>query len=159
MAAASVPLSSGFGEILAPQTLIGAILIDPQGRLSVDPGALHGRSEVEQQLRLVKQRSLLANPEIHWIVWVAVELDPAEMPLRYKGLTASELLVDPVNKVGYKNLAEHVNRMAQAMRGDSDLAGLPVNVRTPMKNQLIAVDHRLWERTPESLRAMLEGVT
>ena len=50
----TVPLTTGLGEIIAPRTLLTVLLLTPEGTISVEPGALHGRSELETRLRMKK---------------------------------------------------------------------------------------------------------
>ena len=47
----AIPLSTGVGEMMAPQTLLTVLILSPLGEIKLDPGALHGRSEIESSLR------------------------------------------------------------------------------------------------------------
>ena len=179
----TVPLSTGFGEVMAPppdfgpkgrlsskgqpsadkagggvapQTLVTALIVSPDGRVTLDPGALHGRSELESGLEMMQKKELVEQGASFWIVWVAVELDPAQKPLRYKGLSVCEMLVNRERRAGYKSLAEHVNRMAEALRGGTNLITLSPQDRSLVKQQLMAMSLELWERSSDSLKAALE---
>ncbi len=55
----SVALSTGLGEIMAPGTLVTVLMLSPDGTITVEPGALHGRSALEQSLQLVSRRDQL----------------------------------------------------------------------------------------------------
>jgi len=151
-----VPLSTGPGEIIAPQTLMIPFLLSPDGSICADPGALHGRSQVESSVQLVRERSQVVNPQVYWLIWVAVELDGTNQPIRYKGLAASELWIDLDRKVGYKVLAEHVNRMSEAMRGGVNLKTLDATAKSKITQQLISLDSQVWERTAPSLKEALK---
>ena len=147
-----IPLSNRIGEVVAPHTLVTALLISPTGELKLDPGVLHGRSELESSLTMVVKRDLVGDGEVWQVVWVAVELDQAGTPVRYKGLAAAEMLVNASKRVGYKSLAEQVNRMSEAMRGEVKLATLAPETRMRLKQQLVSIGAELWDRAADSLK-------
>lgn len=156
----SVPLSTGLGEVMAPQTLVTALILSPDGSLAVEPGALHGRSAIEQSVRLVTRREELGpDVQLHWCVWVAIELDGASQPVRYQGVAASELWIDPSNRLSYKVLAESVNRMAEAMRGGVNLKTMEAGSRAVIGRQLAALSCEVWDRSPEALKAALSSAS
>lgn len=155
--AQSIPLSTNLGEVVAPQTLVTALTISLDGKVTADPGALHGRSELESQIEWVTQRELVGEGASCWIVWVAVELDAANNPVRLKGASACELWVNPQARRGYKSVAESVNRMSEAMRGGVNVSRLSPQARASVKQQLIAIGRELWERSAASLRQALES--
>lgn len=152
-----IPLSRGVGEVMAPQTLVTAFVLAPDGSIRVDAGALHGRSEIERQVALVSRQEFLEDGQPFFIVWVAIELDTANHPLRYKGLSVCRMLIDPKQQVGYKSLSEHVNRMSEAMRGDVNISRLSPEQRQTVKQQLITLDASLWEASDEVLRQALDS--
>ena len=45
-------LSSSAGEIVAPQTIATALIVGPDGSVTLDPGILHGRSALEKSLTM-----------------------------------------------------------------------------------------------------------
>jgi len=151
----TIPLKTGLGEVMAPGTLVTALVLTPDGTIRVDPGLLHGRSEIETHLQWVRQKDELANPHVVWLVWVAVELDSSNTPVRYKGIAASELWVDRERRLGYKVLAEHVNRMAEALRGGINLKTLGAQERVLIAQQLRSLGSEVWERTADNLKAAL----
>ena len=153
----AVPLSTGIGEVLAPQLLVTALVLSPAGELTVDAGALHGRSAVESQLRLATTRDALKTPQLYWLIWVAVALDAANSPQRYKGIAASELWVDPASQSAYKVLAEHVNRIADAMLGRVTLKTLGPKEKTLIRRQLAALDAQAWERSDAAFKDALSS--
>ena len=151
----SVPLTVGLGEIVAPGALLTALILAPDGTIALDPGALHGRSELEQSLQIAPTFDQVQNAQVYWIVWVAVELDEPETPVRYTGVAVSELWVDPAQKIGYKVLAEHVNRMAEALRGGLNLKTLGAHERALIARQLALLGPAVWERTADALKGAL----
>jgi len=142
---------------MAPQTLMTAFIVTPHGEVKLDVGALHGRSEIESQVELVRQKDQVTDGKTYGIVWVAVELDSANKPVRYKGLSVCELLVNQERRIGYKNLAEHVNRMAEAIRGGVNVGRLQPEARTAVKQQLVSIKSDLWERSSYSFKQALES--
>jgi len=51
-----IPLTTGLGEIMAPGTLLTTLVLSPDGKISIEPGALHGRSELESRLQWVREK-------------------------------------------------------------------------------------------------------
>ncbi len=151
----AVALSTGIGEVLAPHILVTALVLSPSGELTVDPGALHGRSEVESALRLSKTREELRAPQLYWIIWVAAALDASNAPQQYKGIAASELWVDPASKSAYKVMAEHVNRIADAMLGRVNLKTLGAKDKALIRQQLTAFGAEVWERSEAAFKDAL----
>ena len=149
------PLAVGLGEVVSPGILLTALILSPDGTVAVDPGALHGRSELEQSLQIAPAFDQVQDAQVYRIVWVAVELDETEMPVRYAGMAVSELWVDPVRQIGYKMLAEHVNRMTDAMRGGSHAQILGAHERSLVARQLASLSPALWERTADVLKGAL----
>ena len=152
-----IPLSKGVGEIMAPQTLVTALLIAPDGSIRLDVGALHGRSQVEGQVTMVSRQELVGESQPVLVVWVALELDGANQPVRYKGLSVCQILVNPKQQLGYKSLSEHVNRMGEAIRGDINIARLGPEQRRAVKQQLVALDASLWSASDEVLKSALDS--
>ena len=152
-----IPLSTALGEILSPQTLLTVLVLSPEGSIKVDPGAIHGRSEIEQSVQFVQKRNQINNAQCFWLVWVAIELDVSQRPVRYKGVAVSELWIDPAAKRGYKSLAEAVNRMDEAMRGGVNLKTFGRTERLSIAQQLKAIDSGVWERSIEALKQKLEA--
>ncbi len=148
-------LKTGLGEIMAPQTLLTVFVLSPDGTITVDPGALHGRSELEASIRFAKRREELTEPQTYWLVWVAVELDAADSPRCFKGLAASELWVAASQHLGYKSLGEHVNRMSEALRGSVNVKILDARAIASIRQQLQALGAELWERSPQPLKEAL----
>ena len=140
---------------MAPQTLVMALVLAPDGTVTIEPGALHGRSTIESALRFVQKREELTDAQTYWFVWVAIELDAANQPVRYKGLAASELWVDPTRRLGYKSVAESVNRMAEAMRGGVNLKRLGLKEHSAVREQLVSLSAEGWTRSSPSLKDAL----
>jgi hypothetical protein len=152
-----IPLSRGVGEIMAPNTLVTALVVSPDGSIRVDAGALHGRSQVEGEVTMVTRHELVGEFQPVLVVWVAVELDGANHPVRYTGLSVCQILVNPKQQLGYKSLSEHVNRMGEAMRGDINVARLSPAQRRGVKEQLVGLGAALWDASDDVLKQTLES--
>lgn len=148
-------LSHRVGEVMAPGTLVTALLMSPSGEVKLDPGVLHGRSELEESLTMMAKRDLVGDGQTWQVVWVAIELDQAGTPVRYKGLSVAEILVNASKRVGYKSLAEHVNRMSEAMRGGVNVAKLTVQVRPIVARQLMSIGAEWWDHATDALKQAL----
>ena len=140
---------------MAPQTLLTPLLLTPEGDITVEPGALHGRSGLESTLRIVQKRDELSQAKRYWLIWVATELDAQDRPLRYKGLSVSELWVDPLKRLGYKSLADSVNRISEALRGAVNLKTLSPAEIGLIAQQLQSLDAQAWQRTAPPLKDAL----
>ncbi len=171
-----ISLSNNIGEIMAPGTLVTALTAvarpsacdtsSPAGigparsssawDVRLDPGALHGRSELEQRFHFGPKQSVCEASSC-WIVWLAIELDAANRPVRYKGASLCELLVNSQTKAAYKSMAEHVNRMSEAMRGEVRVERLPVDIRRAVREQLMAIGSELWQQASETFRAAIDA--
>ena len=148
----AIPLTTGFGEVLAPETLVTVLIAAPDGTIALDPGALHGRSKIEQGLRFVATRDQVPNGERYWLIWVAVALDSHNTLIRYKGVAVSECWVDGQAKLAYKNLPESVNRMSEVLRGDVNLKPLDADTRARVRQHLISMWPELWDQSHASFR-------
>ena len=150
-----VPLSTKLGELMGPQTFVTAVVIGPDGTAQLDPGALHGRSELESRYQFVQKRELVEDARSCWIVWVALEMEAANQPRAYKGLSVSGFVIDLKRRVAYKSLSQHVNQMSNAMQGSVAVDQLTPHTRQLVKDQLLAISPQLWERSPEALKQAL----
>ena len=153
----TIPLSTKVGEVMAPQTLVAALIVGPDGTVTLDPGVLHGRSEVERGIEFVKQRDQVAGGQPFAVVWVAIELDSSNQPVRYKGTAVSELTINPTARRGYKSVAEATNRIGEAVQGKVNVAKLKPEFRASVKQRLIALGQELWDRAPDSLKQGLSA--
>ncbi len=153
----AIPLSTKLGELMAPGTLVTALIVSPDETVKLDPGALHGRSELESQLELVQQKAEVGPGQSCWIVWLSIELDSASHPIRYKGISVCEVFVNVEKRVGYKSLAEHVNRMGEAMRGGVNLGRLTPEMRQLIRQQLVSINRQWWDQSPDALKRAVES--
>lgn len=130
---------------------LAPVIIDGE-EIYVDLGAMHAKSQVEKRVKWVAQEEV-PNGKEYWIIWVSISTE-GEHP-SYHGITASWMLIDHEAHRGYKNLAEHVNRMDKALKGQFLLEEL-----RPQEKQLLArflQEHNqtYWENSPEQLKSLL----
>ena len=119
----------------------------------IDNGSLHGRSAVEAGVEFVAERETLENPRRVPLVWLAREGHPQELK-GYLGLVAVEMVIDHEAGRGWKNLAEHANRMTDAVRGEVDVGALTAVERAQVRSLLETVDSDSLQAAPNLLDAL-----
>ncbi len=119
----------------------------------LDNGSLHGRSAVEEGVEFVTERETLENPRRVPMVWLAREGHPQELK-GYLGLVAVEMVIDHEAGRGWKNLAEHANRMTDAVRGEVDVGLLTKDERAQVRSLLEALDAGQLQAAPHLLDAL-----
>lgn len=127
---------------------LSAIIIDGD-RAYVSPGALHGRSPVEQGINWVDSLDQVPQARQYWIAWVTTGRN--ENGNRgYRSVTVSPMWIDRAAMVGYKRLAAHVNDMKAALDGKIDLKDLPEESRLALIAELKSRGLQFWrEAFPE----------
>lgn len=151
---ASVPLSTALGEQMAPGILVTCLILSPDGRLTLDPGALHGRSRLEQPLQWATRRDELVDSQCYRLIWVAIELDHAQQPFRYKGLAVSDMWIDAQGR-GFKAMADSVNRISDALMARADVKVLSGKERRALEQHLRTISENLWSRAAEPVKRAL----
>ena len=151
----AVSLSTSLGEVMAPGILVMPLLLAPDGKVTVEPGALHGRSGIETQLERAASRDALKRVQRYWFIWVAVELDAKSNPVRYKGLSASEFFVDPLTKHSYKALAEQVNRISEAIGGHANLKTIEPAGKSAIREELVRLSRSVWDAATPTVKDAL----
>jgi hypothetical protein len=142
----------GFGAGAIDLSNVSSVIIDG-GEAYLDMGALHAKSKVEKGIKFSANKEDVPNGRKCWIVWVAV--DRTEEGSYYAGVTACEMLVDTEARRGWKILADHVNKMDQAMKRRIVLEGLDETEKASLKKQLIDHNEDWWNRSDEALKAGL----
>lgn len=129
-----------------------AVIVDGD-KAWFEEAALHGRTVLEQRVRWVNQRDAVPNGRVVNPVWVYVR--PAgKGEFQYYGLVACEMLIDETNGVGYKYLADHVNRLSKAMEGAVDLSLLSDTGREALRKALAEYPQVLANSRPEVKEAL-----
>jgi hypothetical protein len=93
------------------------------------------------------------NGKLYWVVWVAV--DGVENGPYYAGVAACPLTIDRESRKGWKNLAEHVNRMDDALKRRIKLEALGEVEKAALKQLLISHDKQMWENSKAELKEQL----
>ncbi len=141
----------GAGPSGAGVSLFG-IVFTGEGAV-VDNGSLHGRSAVEVGVEFVDERESLGSPRRVSLVWLAREGPPHDLQ-GYLGLVAVEMVIDQDAGRGWKNLAEHTNRMTDALRGTVDVGLLTPAEREQVRSLLEALDSDSLQAAPHLLDAL-----
>jgi hypothetical protein len=139
----------GFGAGAIDLSNVSSVIIDGD-EAYLDMGALHAKSKVEKGIKFSMNKEEVPNGRRCWIVWVAV--DRTEEGSYYAGVTACEMLVDTEARRGWKILADHVNKMDQAMKRRIVLDGLDEAEKATLKKQLAGHNEEWWNRSPEELK-------
>lgn len=134
---------------------LSAVVIDGD-RVYIDNGAIHAKSNLERGIQFVKTKEEVPNPRTVWVFWVTLKRN-AEKDQGYHGVMPFQMFINQEAKVGYKSLAEQVNKMDKAIKGHVDVQDVPPEVLTKLKGFLQGVRTDLWEHAwPTFLEAFDE---
>jgi len=131
---------------------ISALIVDGK-EIYIDNGAMHAKSRVERGIQFAKTKEEVENPRLVWVIWLTLHRF-AERGQGYYGFQPFALWIDSNTAKGYKSLAESVNRMDKAVKGQVDIMpfdGIPGTVKL-LGEFLIAKRLDLWENAEESFR-------
>ncbi|MCF6094103.1 YwhD family protein [Microaerobacter geothermalis] len=142
-----------FGAGVLDLNSLAPVIIDGD-EAYVDMGALHARSQVEKGIKFLTNKEDVPNGKPYWIVWVA--MDRNEKGPYYAGVAASFMLVDREAKRGYKILAEHVNRMDDALKRRIRLAEMDDRSKRALKKLLVEQNPEFWENSRDELKENLQ---
>ncbi|SDX29779.1 YwhD family protein [Marininema mesophilum] len=134
---------------------LSAILVDGD-EAHIDLGLIHAKSKAERGIKFSsdpKDVPKEGNPKDYWVVWVAI--DRKEEGPYYAGLTACSMTVNREARRGWKNLAEHVNRMDDALKRRIKVAGLDDQHKGALKRLLIENNSEWWENASQELKSAL----
>jgi hypothetical protein len=129
---------------------LSAVFVDGD-RVFIDNGAIHAKSQLEKNLTFVKTRDELEHPREVWVFWITLKRFGGVQG--FFGAMPFVLLIDDAARRGYKSLAEQVNKMDKAVKGQVDLTGVPDAVRSRVRDFLIQVRPDLWEHAAPAFRA------
>ncbi|SFS36507.1 YwhD family protein [Marininema halotolerans] len=134
---------------------LSSILIDGD-EARIDLGLIHAKSKVERGIKFSSDPQDVpeeGNPIQYWVVWVAV--DRKEEGPYYAGVTTCSMIVNREARRGWKNLAEHVNRMDDALKRRIKVAGLQENEKAALRQLLIENNAEWWENATDELKVAL----
>lgn len=144
----------GFGAGMIDLSNVSSIIIDGD-EAYIDLGAMHAKSRVERGIRFTPNKDDVPGGRTCWIVWVAVDRSQ-ESGAYYAGVTACEMKIDAEARVGWKILADHVNKMDCAMKRRFILDGLNEREARALRRLLMEHNPGMWERSPQELKDMLD---
>jgi hypothetical protein len=131
---------------------LSSVLID-EDHAKIDLGLIHAKSVVERGIRFTSNPEEVSQGKPYWIVWIAI--DRAEHGPYYAGVTACSMIVDKEKRKGWKNLAEHVNRMDDALKRRIQLTQLGDREKAALKKLLIEHNPEMWENSKAELKEQL----
>ncbi|QSO54201.1 YwhD family protein [Alicyclobacillus curvatus] len=122
---------------------LSCVFIDAD-RVYIDNGAIHAKSNLERGVQFVKTLEEVPAPREVWVFWVTLKRN-AEKDQGYHGVMPFRMWIDQEAKLGYKSLAEQVNKMDKAVKGQVDVSDVPPAVLNQLKVFLQGVRADLWE--------------
>lgn len=144
----------GFGAGTLSMDNLSPVIVDTEeNEAYVDMGALHARSAVEKRTKFLPNKEDVPNGRLYWLVWVCIERT-ANGPY-YTGVTACEMTVDTEIRRGYKNLADHVNKMDKSMKRKIIVDHMDEQSKKILAEFLIKHDEGMWNRSSEELKTAL----
>ncbi|MDR6225412.1 YwhD family protein [Desmospora profundinema] len=132
---------------------LSSVLIDGEDA-RIDLGLIHAKSKVERGIKFSGDPADTPGGQDYWVVWVAI--DRNEEGPYYAGVAACPMRVDREARRGWKNLADHVNRMDDALKRRIRLDGLGATEKKALKKLLLENDEAMWHRSSEELKEVLE---
>lgn len=131
---------------------LSSVLIH-RDQAKIDLGLLHAKSAVERGVRFTADREEIKQGELYWVVWVAV--DRNEQGPYYAGVSACPMVINHEERRGWKNLAEHVNRMDDALKRRIRLGELGDIEKKALKKLLIEHNEEMWNNSSDELKQAL----
>jgi YwhD family len=131
---------------------LSSILIDGD-KAKIDLGLIHAKSAVERGIKFTSNREEVPDGKQYWVVWVVVDRD--ENGPYYAGVAACPMVVDHEKRIGWKNLAEHVNRMDDALKHRIRLSVLGETEKKALRELLMSRNPEMWENSKQELKEAL----
>ncbi|WP_338134643.1 YwhD family protein [Staphylospora marina] len=131
---------------------LSAVLIEGD-KAKIDLGLLHAKSTVERGIKFTSNPDEVEGGTLYRVVWIA--LDRGENGLYYAGAAACSMRINHEKRIGWKNLADHVNRMDDARKRRFRLDVLDERERAALRRLLIDNNEDAWNRSPDELKAAL----
>lgn len=143
---------TGRNKHKAPDALsnLSAVIIDGTD-IRLDNAAIHGKAHVERGIRFLPSPNEVPNPRRLVVVWVT--LRRAVPGLGINGLGASEFYIDVEAGLGYKNLADQVNKMDGAVRGKVLIEVLTREEHAGLGRYLRSLKSEFWENATDQVLA------
>lgn len=129
---------------------LSTVFVDGE-RVFIDNGAIHGKSELERGVTFVRTLEEVPNPRPVWGFWVTLHRFEGGVQ-GYYGVMPFLIQLDEDHQKGYKSLAQQVNCMEKAVKGQADLREVPDDVRARLAEFLASVRPELWEHAGPAFR-------
>jgi hypothetical protein len=118
----------------------------------IDLGLIHAKSALERGIKFTSNRDEVEG-DLYWVVWVAV--DRNEQGAYYAGVAACPMVINREERRGWKNLAEHVNRMDDALKRKIRISELDQAEKAQLRSFLQNYDQQMWGNSSEELKQEL----
>jgi hypothetical protein len=123
-----------------------------QEQAKIDLGLIHAKSALERGIKFTANREEV-DGDLYWVVWVAV--DRNEKGPYYAGVAACPMVINRETRKGWKNLAQHVNRMDDALKRKIRIDDLSELEKKQLKSFLANYDKTMWENSSDELKHLL----
>jgi hypothetical protein len=133
---------------------LSSVLVEGD-KAKIDLGLIHAKSAVERGIKFTSNEDEVTTGTLYWVVWVAV--DRNEQGPYYAGVTACPMRIDREKRVGWKNLAFHVNRMDDALKRRIKVAEMGEVEKAALKELLINHNEEMWANSKTELKEQLSS--
>ncbi|MDQ0273402.1 YwhD family protein [Cytobacillus purgationiresistens] len=145
----------GFGVGTLSLENITPIIVDPENHEAfIDMEALHARSRVEKKVRFQREKEGLIDPQLFWIVWVAIDI--GKNGAHFSGIGAADLLVSREERrirLGYKSLPEHVNSLDKALKSKFQIDHMDDPSKAILKDFLLGYED-YWNNSTSAFKEL-----
>lgn len=146
----------GFGIGSLTLEHVSPVIIDVEGKIAkIEIGAMHARSDTERGIKFTKNREDSEGGKLFWLVWVTIDYK-ASGPY-YAGVTGCGMVINREKRRGFKNLADHVNRMDKSMKRQIIVDHMDVASKEILRDFLQAHNSEMWVRSDEKLHSELNS--
>lgn len=140
----------GFGIGSLSLENVSPVIIDiEEGIAQVEIGAMHARSDTERGIKFTTNREDSAGGKPFWLVWVTIDYNP-QGPY-FAGVSACEMVINREKRRGYKNLADHVNRMDKSMKRQILVDFMDDRSKNILREFLQTHNKEMWDRSEAKL--------
>ncbi|WP_017381751.1 YwhD family protein [Paenisporosarcina sp. TG-14] len=146
----------GFGIGSLTLEHVSPVIIDVEEKIAkIEIGAMHARSDTERGIKFTKNREDSEGGKLFWLVWVTIDYK-ASGPY-YAGVTGCEMVINREKRRGFKNLADHVNRMDKSMKRQIIVDHMDDASKEILRDFLQSHNSEMWERSDENLHSVLNA--
>jgi hypothetical protein len=145
---------AGHGTPEELKNLSALLIVD--GDVTVDNAAVHGKSRWERNIRFERWTEPGDPPAGKRVAVVWLTLGKRDGHWGYSGAAACRMWIDREAGKGYKNLAEQVNQMEKAVKGNVDVSLLTGEETRALLQFLQSYRADLWEHANPALQSLGE---